>query len=61
MPDCTIETSYRLPAYRHRTYQADTVALACRQAIEDDDWYADEGERFLRAEVYEPIREAMRR
>lgn len=30
-------------------------------AIEDDDWYADEGERFLRAEVYEPLKEAMRR
>ncbi|WPE24292.1 hypothetical protein [Shinella zoogloeoides] len=53
MPDYTIETSYRLPAYRHRTYQADTAALACRQAIEDDDWsgeklsYEDAGETYV--------------
>lgn len=53
MPDYTIETSYRVPAYRHRTYQADTVALACRQAIEDDDWsgeklsYEDAGESYI--------------
>jgi hypothetical protein len=34
----TIETTYRLPVYRHRTYEADTFAEACRLAIEDDDW-----------------------
>lgn len=28
---------------------------------QEDDWYAEEGERFLQAEVYDPIREAMRR
>ncbi len=43
MPDYTIETSYRLPAYRHRTYHAETVVLACRQATEDDDWSAENG------------------
>ncbi|WP_412066911.1 hypothetical protein [Rhizobium sp. SYY.PMSO] len=53
MPDYTIETSYRLPAYRHRTYQADTVVLACRKAIEDGDWsgeklsYEDAGETYV--------------
>lgn len=53
MPDYTIETSHRVPAYRHRTYQADTVAFACRQAIEDDDWsgeklsYEDAGETYV--------------
>jgi len=25
-----------------------------------DNWYAEEGEDFLRREVYEPLREAMR-
>lgn len=32
-------------------------------AYKDDgegDWYAEEGERFLQAEVYDPLREAMR-
>ncbi len=53
MPDYTIETSYRLPAYRHRTYHAETVVLACRQATEDDDWsaeklsYEDAGETYV--------------
>ncbi|WLE00862.1 hypothetical protein PX860_27415 (plasmid) [Agrobacterium leguminum] len=53
MPDYTIETSYRVPAFRHRTYQADTAALACRQAIEDDEWsgeklsYEDAGETYV--------------
>ena len=37
MPMFTIETAYRLPAYRTRTYEADTPELACRLAIEDDD------------------------
>lgn len=53
MPDYTIETSYHLPAYRHRTYSATTVAEACRLAIEDGDWdreklsYESAGETFV--------------
>lgn len=38
MPYFTIESSYRLPVFRHRTYEAATVEDACRLAIEDDDW-----------------------
>jgi hypothetical protein len=34
----TIETTYRLPLYRQRTYEAETLEAACRRAIEDDDW-----------------------
>lgn len=34
----TIETTYRLPVFRHKTYEAETLAQACRLAIEDDDW-----------------------
>jgi hypothetical protein len=34
----TIEATFRLPAFRHRTYEADNVEQACRLAMEDDDW-----------------------
>ena len=45
MPFFTIEATYRLPVYRQRTYEADTVEQACRLAIEDDDW-SDQKEDF---------------
>ena len=38
MPIFTIEATYRIPIYRQRIYEADTLAEACRLAIEDDDW-----------------------
>jgi len=38
MPRFTIETTYRLPVYRQRNYEAKTSDDACRLAIEDDDW-----------------------
>lgn len=38
MPTFTIETTYRLPIYRHRAFDAETLDEACRLAIEDDDW-----------------------
>lgn len=38
MPKFTIESTYRLPVYRHRTYEAATLDEACRMAIEDDEW-----------------------
>jgi len=41
MPTYTIETTYRVPVYRQRTYDAATPAEACRQAVEDDDWSND--------------------
>ena len=53
MPFFTIETTYRLPVYRHRTYEAETVEQACRLAIEDDDWdeqkhdYETAGESYV--------------
>ena len=37
MAKFTIETTYRLPVFRQRTYEADTLAKACRHAVEDDD------------------------
>jgi hypothetical protein len=38
MPAYTIETTYHLPIYRHRTYVADTLEQACRLATLDEDW-----------------------
>ena len=38
MPRFTIETTYRLPVYRQRSYEAETLQEACRLAVEDDDW-----------------------
>ncbi|MBP1847860.1 hypothetical protein J2046_006144 [Rhizobium petrolearium] len=53
MPDYTIESRYHVPAYRLRTYSADTIAEACRLAIDDNDWdgeklsYESAGETFI--------------
>ena len=53
MPTFTIESTYRIPIYRQRGYQADTLAEACRLAIEDDDWegqkedYESTGESYV--------------
>lgn len=38
MPDFTIETTYHLPVFRHRTYAAETLEAACRTAMDDDNW-----------------------
>lgn len=38
MPSFTIESTYRLPVFRHRTYEAATIDDACRLAVEDSDW-----------------------
>ncbi|MFH0302038.1 hypothetical protein AAFX91_33595 [Bradyrhizobium sp. 31Argb] len=53
MPLFTIETTYRLPAYRQHTYEAVSIDEACRHAIDDDDWsdekrdYESAGETFV--------------
>jgi hypothetical protein len=38
MPSFTIESTYRQPVFRHRTYEAATAEDACRLAIADEDW-----------------------
>lgn len=38
MPTFTIESTCRIPIYRQRSYQVDTLAEACRLAVEDDHW-----------------------
>ncbi len=52
MPEYTIESAYRLPAFRHRTYVADTAAQACRKAIEDEDWSGEKLDYETRGETY---------
>lgn len=38
MPDFTIQTTYRLPVFRRRTCETETLEDACNAAIADDDW-----------------------
>lgn len=38
MPVFTIESTYHLPVFRHRSYSAPTLAVACRKAVADGDW-----------------------
>ena len=52
MPKFTIESTYHLPVYRHRTYDAATPAEACRQAVEDDDWSAEKFDYETAGETY---------
>lgn len=52
MPTYTIETTYRVPVYRQRTYDAATPAEACRQAIEDDDSSNDKLDYESAGETY---------
>ena len=53
MPRFTIETTYRLPVYRQRSYEAETLEEACRLAVIDDDWseqkedYESSGETYV--------------
>jgi hypothetical protein len=48
----TVETTYRVPVYRQRTYAAATPAEACRRAIEDDDWSDDKLDYEAAGETY---------
>lgn len=51
MPIFTIETTHRLPVYRQRSYEAASLAEACRLAVADDDW-DNEKQDFEAAETY---------
>ena len=52
MPIFTIEATYRIPIYRQRSYEADTLAGACRLAIEDDDWEGQKEDCETAGETY---------
>lgn len=45
MPAYKIETTYHLPVYRQRIYEAGTLEEACRAAIVDEGW--DDGEEDI--------------
>jgi hypothetical protein len=38
MPAFTIETTYHLPVYRQRSYEAETLEAACALAVADEGW-----------------------
>ena len=44
MPLFTIERTYRLPVFRQRTYDAETLDHACRLAVADDDWSGEKAD-----------------
>ena len=52
MPAYTVESSYHLPTYRHRTYIADDPAAACLAALEDDDWDGGQADYESAGETY---------
>lgn len=52
MPIFTIESTYRIPIYRQRRYEADALAEACRLAIEDDDWEGQKEDCETAGETY---------
>lgn len=52
MADFTIEATYRLPIYRHRTYSAETPEEACRLAIDDVDWDDGKEDHECAGETY---------
>jgi hypothetical protein len=52
MTTFTIESTYRIPIYRQRSYQADTLADSCRLAIEDDDWESQKEDYESAGETY---------
>ncbi len=52
MPLFTVESTYLLPIYRHRNYEAANVAEACRLAVNDDDWSDNKEDRDSSGETH---------
>lgn len=52
MPLFTIETTYRMPYYRQRTYDAATIEDACHLAMKDDDWDSEKPDYECPGETY---------
>ena len=52
MTTFTIESTYRIPIYRQCCYQAETLAEACRLAIEDDNWEGQKEDYESAGETY---------
>ncbi|MCA1868293.1 hypothetical protein HW571_21695 [Agrobacterium genomosp. 3] len=52
MPAYKIETTYHLPVYRQRSYEADTLEEACRAAVADKGWEDGEEDVDTSGETY---------
>ncbi|WP_158815358.1 hypothetical protein [Methylocapsa sp. S129] len=52
MPVFTIETTYRLPIYRQRTYEAVTAEQACGLAIADEGWDDGKSDADVAGDTY---------
>jgi hypothetical protein len=52
MPAFTIETTYRLPIYRQRTYEAETLEKACALAVADEGWEGEKSDVETSGETY---------
>ena len=52
MPLFTIETTYHLPVFRQRTYEAETIDHACRLAIEDEGWSDEQSDVESSGDTY---------
>jgi hypothetical protein len=52
MPHFTIESTYRLPVFRHRTYEAATLEEACQLAQTDADWTGSKADHECAGEVF---------
>nr|WP_249794146.1 hypothetical protein [Bradyrhizobium sp. BRP56] len=52
VPLFTIETTYHLPIYRQRTYDAETLDQACDLAIADEGWDGNKSDVESSGETY---------
>lgn len=52
MPNFTIESTYRLPVFRHRSYEAPTLEAACQLAMADDDWHGQKHDHESTGSTY---------
>ena len=52
MPKFAIETTYHLPIYRQRVYEAPDLDYACRQAVGDDDWQDEKADHETSGQTY---------
>jgi hypothetical protein len=52
MPIYTIETTYRLPVYRQRRYEAETLDAGCALAIADEGWVGEKSDVETSGDTY---------
>jgi hypothetical protein len=48
----TIESTYRLPVYRQRSYEAETLEAACALAVADEGWDDEKSDVETSADTY---------